>query len=636
MSRNIATKVTDMLSDWARKDTEAQTEAVTRLGLPKNNTAKDRAKAMGFGDETYYHGSVKDITEFDPSMSNIEGHLGKSIYVTDNPLDASRNYASLQSPDLTVKAENMAERMDDTAWLDNFKDNDGIVYPLSIRKGNQLDVSRNSVDDIDFNPVYDDVGEEIIEENQNLQNLHDSLYRQSNQYDFNFDRASSQLDDFYDLYPASGLDNNLRGNDALFDAQDDVGNLANNEIRRQIYEDMGYDSVKMNANDEFGKLMQGIDDTNHHMIFDPANIRSKFAHFNPKMAGVGAGAIMSSNLMASDAEALPVTKVDDMLKAWAKADKEAQQEAVKRLGLGADNTAKDRAKAMGFGDETYYHGTSHDFDEFNDVTTYVSPSPKLATDFAFMDNAGGYALDGVELTDDMLYNKRVLGGYSKPNIMPLKVRANETFDNNNPYAVDELKGSFSNSEQLDNIQLDKIRAGNYADVEDAIPVLKKKQYDSALVKENESDGFAGDVDNLAIFNPNGNIRSPLAHFNPKMAGIGAGAVMSGNLMADELDLEYKGQEPSAWDSLMNTIGGVNQEQAQAYGDTGAGAINIATMLATDPAVAGEVISTVGLKGVGAVSPYIKGFGAGLLLDSGEASASPMYTDEDFINKLEGR
>jgi len=274
--RQIAEKVGDMFADWFRKDKEAQQEAVSRLNLPANNTATDRAKAMGFSDETYYHGSVKDITEFDPSMSNIEGHLGKSIYVTDNPLDASRNYASLQSPDLTIKAENMAERMDDTA------------------------VSRNSVDDIDFNPVYDDVGEEVIEENQNLQNLHDSLYRQANQYDFNFDRASSQLDDFYDLYPANSLDNNLRGNDALFDASDDAGNLASNEIRRQIYEDMGYDSVKMNANDEFGKLMQGIDDTNHHMIFNPANIRSKFAHFNPKYAGVGAGSILSADLMADE------------------------------------------------------------------------------------------------------------------------------------------------------------------------------------------------------------------------------------------------------------------------------------------------------------------------------------------------
>ena len=334
------------------------------------------------------------------------------------------------------------------------------------------------------------------------------------------------------------------------------------------------------------------------------------------------------------------TKVTEMMADWAKKDADAQTEAVTRLGLPANNTAKDRAKAMGFSDDTYYHGTSHDFDEFNDVTTYVSPSPELATDFAFMDNAGGYALEGVELTEDMLTNRRVLGGYSKPNIMPLKVRVNETFDNNNPYAVDELKGSFSNSEQLDNIQLDKIRVGNYADVEDAIPILKKKQYDSALVKENVSDGFASDVDNLAIFNPNGNIRSPLAHFNPKYAGVGAGSVLSADLMADELDLEYKGQEPSAWDSLMNTISGVNQEQAQAYGDTGANAMegtaNIAHMLATDPAVAGEVIGGGALSLAGATAPWIKGFGAGLLLDSGEASASPKYSDEDFINKLEGR
>ena len=168
-------------------------------------------------------------------------------------------------------------------------------------------------------------------------------------------------------------------------------------------------------------------------------------------------------------------------------------------------------------------------------------------------------------------------------------------------------------------------------------ILKDAGFDGYLAKET---GVLKEAsESRAVFNP-ANIRSPLAHFNPKMAGIGAGSVMSGNLMADELDLEYKGQEPSTWDSLMNTIGGVNQEQAQAYGDTGAGAMegtaNIAHLLATDPAVAGEVIGGGALSLAGATSPWIKGFGAGLLLDSGEASASPKYSDEDFINKLEGR
>ena len=145
------------------------------------------------------------------------------------------------------------------------------------------------------------------------------------------------------------------------------------------------------------------------------------------------------------------------------------------------------------------------------------------------------------------------------------------------------------------------------------------------------------VDNTAIFNP-ANIRSPLAHFNPKLAGVGAGSVLSADLMADELDLEYKGQEPSAWDSLMKDIGNVNQQQAQGVADMSAnvigGTASVASMLATDPAVVGEVISTAGLKTLGAVSPYIKGFGLGLLLDASELGNGSMYSDEEFIKILE--
>ena len=57
MSRNIATKVTDMMADWAKKDADAQAEAVTRLGLPANNTAKIELKLWGLSDRTEYHGN---------------------------------------------------------------------------------------------------------------------------------------------------------------------------------------------------------------------------------------------------------------------------------------------------------------------------------------------------------------------------------------------------------------------------------------------------------------------------------------------------------------------------------------------------------------------------------------------------
>ena len=57
--RQIAEKVGDMFADWFRKDKEAQQEAVTRLGLPENNTATDRAKAMGVDlDNIEYHDRI--------------------------------------------------------------------------------------------------------------------------------------------------------------------------------------------------------------------------------------------------------------------------------------------------------------------------------------------------------------------------------------------------------------------------------------------------------------------------------------------------------------------------------------------------------------------------------------------------
>jgi hypothetical protein len=39
------------------------------LGLPANNTAMQRANALGFDDKTYYHGTNADIKAFDPDMS---------------------------------------------------------------------------------------------------------------------------------------------------------------------------------------------------------------------------------------------------------------------------------------------------------------------------------------------------------------------------------------------------------------------------------------------------------------------------------------------------------------------------------------------------------------------------------------
>ena len=68
----------------------AQENATKMLGLPPNNTAMDRARALGFyGD--WYHGSPNpDIKAFDPKLAGQRGmDFGEATYATKNPDNAS-------------------------------------------------------------------------------------------------------------------------------------------------------------------------------------------------------------------------------------------------------------------------------------------------------------------------------------------------------------------------------------------------------------------------------------------------------------------------------------------------------------------------------------------------------------------
>jgi hypothetical protein len=66
----------------------ASKNAETLLGLPKGNTAMDRAKAMGY-DTPAYHGTNKDISSF---IASDIGTYGPGVYTAKNPEIAEGYY----------------------------------------------------------------------------------------------------------------------------------------------------------------------------------------------------------------------------------------------------------------------------------------------------------------------------------------------------------------------------------------------------------------------------------------------------------------------------------------------------------------------------------------------------------------
>jgi hypothetical protein len=322
---------------------------------------------------------------------------------------------------------------------------------------------------------------------------------------------------------------------------------------------------------------------------------------------------------------------------WLKKDKEAQLEAVKRLGLPANNTAADRAKAMGFSDKTYYHGTNTSFDEF-DLTksandkfggdwgaraVFVAPNAEMANrwsripdeDITELYKGGNETTKINGLTLDKFLSNHYFNNQSQ--VLPVKIRDNNLFDYTNPEHIKKMQKLLP--DDATGFRLDRLKQGNWKDIEtkDVQTSIKNNLFDGFHVKENMQEDI---TKGIGMFSPSG-IRSPLAHFNPKYLGVGgsaSGAILSADLMADELDLEYK-PKPSMFKGLMDSIGNANQQQAQAYGDTGVNVASGVGSLLADPSMAAE-LAVRGVAGLGL---------GGLLMSNDVGSAE----DPRFLERL---
>jgi hypothetical protein len=228
------------------------------------------------------------------------------------------------------------------------------------------------------------------------------------------------------------------------------------------------------------------------------------------------------------------------------------------LGLPKNNTALDRAKAMGF-DTNVYHGTKQDIvggfkPVYSDNLTFTTTSPQFASDWigkgAKQQRAGEIAeqerqqayeefkairsknmdpdtlnnLKGDEFTKE--YDRRAaltravlakegLSGMADKihgNILPLKAGVKKTFNPSQDYKLmDEyIKSVFPNEKSNGNV-LNMFKKGDYIVYETpkAVEYLKNLGYDSMLLRETSS----GPKTTLAIFDPV-DVRSINAAFDP--------------------------------------------------------------------------------------------------------------------------
>ena len=85
------------------------------LDLPANNTAMDRARAMGFDvDNPVYHGTGANIDAFDPKLLKETSQYMKGVFTTDKP-DIASNYGDTVYPLVQKQGYTLKDKRTDRA-----------------------------------------------------------------------------------------------------------------------------------------------------------------------------------------------------------------------------------------------------------------------------------------------------------------------------------------------------------------------------------------------------------------------------------------------------------------------------------------------------------------------------------------
>jgi hypothetical protein len=248
------------------------------------------------------------------------------------------------------------------------------------------------------------------------------------------------------------------------------------------------------------------------------------------------------------------------------------------LGLPANNTPEQRAKAMGISTDAY-HGTKQDITGafkpgYDDNLAFVTKSPEFASKWIgkgkLQQRSGEQAQQEVKSAEDAYreiklrnmkyddalndlkgeefnteYDRRSalaraeaeaeFGSRGSPDaihstVYPLKVEANRTF---NPETDMDVMAEFFEKNEIPPKVQDLYASGNYMmyETKPVVAYLKSKGYDSMRLRESTGD----DYPTIAVFNPE-TTRSRFAAFDPFRKDVATAAAMgvaAPNLLAEE-------------------------------------------------------------------------------------------------------
>jgi hypothetical protein len=242
------------------------------------------------------HGTTNsDLAEFKRSRANIESDMGAGFYASNTPEDVAANYASIEGPDLTLRVEQLAERLEQDEEFEGDMDaaraearqrlsqGSPNTMKLYMRFKNPVVLGDNETY-LDYSESYNEETDEYGEPEGKLVDFVKALRDIAPNFNVSDREIESAIGKIFeeaqgDSLKVSDIHDIIKRE--MVDAFDDAGGSASTEVFRRALSSIGFDGViDTTVNSKFGRGrnhagMKGVNEgTIHFIAFEPEQIKS--------------------------------------------------------------------------------------------------------------------------------------------------------------------------------------------------------------------------------------------------------------------------------------------------------------------------------------------------------------------------